>query len=225
MNQKTRWNEIWKGGAAYGRDPCELAKWAVFHRAIPPTSRILEPGCGTGRNSIFFAKNGLRVTGVDSSENALKIADEEARKAGVEISWVLADITNIKAEFKDAVFDAVFSNYCLHLLSEPERYAAVGEINRLLVVGGIVVASLLSTEDDGFRKGREVAPNTYEVDPEGEPGKIHYFFTEAAARLLFSKFDILELQPMSEFELIREGKVRLTQFWRLVAQKGGEGHD
>ena len=33
---------------------------------------VLELGCGNGRDSLFFLQNGLRVTGVDASDNAIR---------------------------------------------------------------------------------------------------------------------------------------------------------
>lgn len=45
---------------------------------------VLDVGCGSGRNSVVFAKNGARrVVGIDFSENMIRLAMETARRHGV----------------------------------------------------------------------------------------------------------------------------------------------
>ncbi|HLI14736.1 MAG TPA: class I SAM-dependent methyltransferase [Acidimicrobiales bacterium] len=52
----------------------------------------LDLGCGPGRNAIWLARRGWRVTGVDASAVGLALASARAREAGVEITWVQADL-------------------------------------------------------------------------------------------------------------------------------------
>lgn len=59
---------------------------------LPPGS-ALDVACGEGRNAVWLASNGWEVTGVDFSAVALERARHMAREAGVEVSWVQADIT------------------------------------------------------------------------------------------------------------------------------------
>jgi SAM-dependent methyltransferase len=49
--------------------------------------------CGEGRNAIWLARRGWRVTGVDLSDVAIERARERAAAAGVEVEWVCADVT------------------------------------------------------------------------------------------------------------------------------------
>ena len=49
-------------------------------------------GCGTGRNALWLATRGWRVTGVDSSRVGLEIAEGRARELGVSATWTLADL-------------------------------------------------------------------------------------------------------------------------------------
>jgi SAM-dependent methyltransferase len=54
--------------------------------------RALDLACGEGRNAVWLAEHGWRVTGVDFSERALEKAEELARVRGVECRWVAADL-------------------------------------------------------------------------------------------------------------------------------------
>ena len=52
--------------------------------------KVLDIGCGAGTNSIFLAKNGFDVTGIDISPIAISIAKVRAKEAGLEVrqgSW------------------------------------------------------------------------------------------------------------------------------------------
>lgn len=51
----------------------------LFNMGLPISSAI-EFGCGEGRNAIFMAKQGMSVTGIDISEEAIKNAQDIARK-------------------------------------------------------------------------------------------------------------------------------------------------
>jgi len=57
-----------------------------------PPGRALDLACGEGRNAVWLAKNGWRVTAVDFSSVALQKAGRLAAARGVTVDWVLADL-------------------------------------------------------------------------------------------------------------------------------------
>jgi SAM-dependent methyltransferase len=58
-------------------------------------SEAIDLGCGTGRNSIFLAKHGFNVTGVDFSPTAIQQGQSRARKEGVKVHFIVDDLTNL----------------------------------------------------------------------------------------------------------------------------------
>ncbi len=60
-------------------------------QALRP-GRALDLACGEGRNAVWLAERGWRVTGVDFSEVGLEKARQLAAKRGVEAEWVAADL-------------------------------------------------------------------------------------------------------------------------------------
>ncbi len=54
--------------------------------------RALDLACGEGRNAVWLAERGWRVTGIDFSDVALAKAERLAQSRGVEVDWVLADV-------------------------------------------------------------------------------------------------------------------------------------
>ena len=60
--------------------------------------RALDLGCGTGRNSVFLARLGWRVTGVDASAVGLQMASDELANAGLSWTPLRADLTTFTTE-------------------------------------------------------------------------------------------------------------------------------
>jgi SAM-dependent methyltransferase len=58
-----------------------------------PRGRVLDLACGEGRNAVWLASRGWRVTGVDFSDVALGRARKLAARRGVHVDWVRADVT------------------------------------------------------------------------------------------------------------------------------------
>lgn len=64
----------------------------VDELGFAPGSRVLDVGCGTGRHSVALAARGFVMTGVDLSAGMLEQARLAAVEAGVEVTWVRADV-------------------------------------------------------------------------------------------------------------------------------------
>jgi SAM-dependent methyltransferase len=67
----------------------------VSSGTLSPPGRVLDLGCGTGPNAIYLAQQGFDVTGVDFASAALEKARSSAREAGVEVDFVLDDLTHL----------------------------------------------------------------------------------------------------------------------------------
>ena len=113
--------------------------------------RVLDAGCGPGRNVHYLLRRGADVFGVD--RDPVQIARIQAR--GAEIAPSVPDSNFRVAElddlpFPDAHFGAVVCSAVLHF-SKNERHfeAIVGELWRVLAPGGLFFARLASTSGLG----------------------------------------------------------------------------
>ena len=59
----------------------------ILGARLPPGTRALDLGCGTGADAIFLAKQNFEVHGVDFSEEALLLAEQHARERNVVVDW------------------------------------------------------------------------------------------------------------------------------------------
>jgi cyclopropane fatty-acyl-phospholipid synthase-like methyltransferase len=82
--------------------------------------RAIDIGCGEGSNAaIFLAKNGFDVTGVDFSLTAIKRARKNAEAAGVEVTFIEDDLTNLR--HVGGTFDFLVDFGALNDLNEENR--------------------------------------------------------------------------------------------------------
>jgi len=58
--------------------------------------RAIDLGCGTGANAIYLAQKGFEVTGVDFAESAIENAQGQAKDAGVQVNFIVDDLTNLR---------------------------------------------------------------------------------------------------------------------------------
>lgn len=63
-------------------------------KAMPPSRRLklLDIGCGEGRDAVFFARNGYEVTGIDVSDAGIAKTKRLAEYAGVQVNVLKADV-------------------------------------------------------------------------------------------------------------------------------------
>lgn len=113
-----------------GVSPPELIGFIQSH----PPGRALDLGCGTGTNAITLAQNGWQVTGVDFAHRAVKIARKKARKAGLQIEFLIRDVT--KLDDLDGPYDLILDIGCYHGLSQPGKTTYIQNLERLLAPDG-----------------------------------------------------------------------------------------
>jgi len=95
------------------------------------TGDVLEVAVGTGRNLSFYAE-GIRLTGIELSQEMLTIARRRAATLGREVDFQQGDAQALP--FPDAAFDTVVCTFSL--CSIPDDRKAVAEMKRVLRPGG-----------------------------------------------------------------------------------------
>ena len=88
----------------------------------------LDVGCGTGDNSIYLAKHGWQVTGVDYVAKAVDKARAKAAANNVTINFERADVTRLSSEGIGENFGLIVDNGCLHGMSDDDRDSYVREV-------------------------------------------------------------------------------------------------
>jgi 2-polyprenyl-3-methyl-5-hydroxy-6-metoxy-1,4-benzoquinol methylase len=115
-------------------------------KSVGPLSakKMLELGCGRGDLSVFLAKQGAQVTGVDVGEHLIAAARLLAEINDVRCEFQAANITDIP--FDDNTYDVVLGIAILHHLSPPDLRKALQETHRVLKEDG--AAFFVETVED-----------------------------------------------------------------------------
>jgi SAM-dependent methyltransferase len=207
--QYHKYKQIW------GEQPSELAleasKKLVRHKGRP--LRVLDIGCGYGRDTIFVAKSlGFRVLGIDISEKAIEMAKENAIKAEAK-----------QAEFKvtdfrelSSYFDVVLVSNLYHLLPPEGRRDLAEHAARLLGPEGTLYLNAISVHDgEHYGVGTPVPgeENTW-VD-----GKYIHLSTEEELRGAFPALKIKELFEHEYEEPHPGARTHHHKAWIVVAEK------
>ena len=144
-------------GVPFFRDaPDEsLVGWVEDGRlALPPGSRVLDLGCGPGRNAVWLAQQGCEVDAVDLSPGALRWAAERAEQAGVAVRLVQASIFD-EAVLSRGPYDLVHDSGCFHHLPPHRRGSHVALLDRLLRPGGSFALTCFATGGVGSEEPDE----------------------------------------------------------------------
>ena len=97
MSKQESWNERYAASElVWGAEPNRFVAEELGGRQ--PAGRALDLACGEGRNAIWLARRGWRVTAVDYSDVAIERARSLAAAQEVEVEWVRADVTAYEAD-------------------------------------------------------------------------------------------------------------------------------
>jgi ubiquinone/menaquinone biosynthesis C-methylase UbiE len=146
MWKKKRWIKSYKAKKmphwATSMTPSKLTTkfLAVLTKNKLKNEKVLEVGCGNGRDSIYLAKKGLRVIGIDISGQAIKYARQNKNTIGKlkgRATFRKADVEQLP--FENETFGSVYSVGVLHSVKLLKSFR---EIRRVLKSGGVAVALL-----------------------------------------------------------------------------------
>ncbi|QDV06673.1 tellurite resistance protein TehB [Planctomycetes bacterium Poly30] len=119
----------------------------ILKGRIVPGSRLIDVGCGGGRNLPWFLRNGFDVTALDPNPEAFVVLEEELRCRGLELPAsrrVLGFVES--ADLPAQSFDVVLSNAVLHFARGHAHFRSMLDATwRLVAPGGLFFARLTSS--------------------------------------------------------------------------------
>jgi len=97
--------------------------------------RVLDVGCGTGENALFFASRGLHVTGLDASAVAIDRAQAKARTRKLAVRFIQGDALRLAALAE--TFDTVTDCGLLHVFSDQDVELLIRGVHAVLRPAGL----------------------------------------------------------------------------------------
>ena len=133
---------------------------------IDNSKRILDAGCGAGRNLTYFLKNGFDIYAIEKNHDLLERVKNFAREMAPQLSpenFKLGAVENIP--FADNEFDIVISNAVLHFAANKQHFdEMLFSMWRVLKDGGFLfvrLASIIGIENEvkPLGNGRYLIPD------------------------------------------------------------------
>jgi 2-polyprenyl-3-methyl-5-hydroxy-6-metoxy-1,4-benzoquinol methylase len=135
------YNRVYAESPKFNTQPNQLLVDAI--QDLPP-GKALDVGMGQGRNAIYLARKGWRVTGFDVAEVGLMVARDQAAADGIAIEAVHAS---------DEEFDFGQERWELIAIIHAMEKRSVHRVARALKPGGIVVVEAAHVEPGGYPYG------------------------------------------------------------------------
>lgn len=135
----------------------ELINWISFFN-IPLKERVLEVGCGEGRDVIYMAGMGYQMTATDISEEAIKTCIKMSNDKNINISFKVEDFVCKDSQELD-MFNWIYSIGTLHMLVDEEDrkrflrnlYGSLAPFGKLLLINkGDGKKSFKTDKDEAF---------------------------------------------------------------------------
>jgi SAM-dependent methyltransferase len=125
------WNKVYKSdNTFFGEEASNFALLCFNHMKANSIKKVLDLGAGHGRDSIFFASNGIDVEALDYSTIALEILDKIAKEKRLPIKTQFCDVKH-PLPFPGGHFDAAYSHMLLNMrFSVEDLHSILLEINR-----------------------------------------------------------------------------------------------
>ena len=151
-------------------------------------SKVLDLGCGVGRNLLPLVRKGFETTGIDGSKEAIKKIKQKLKDKSLlaKIKWGVFQNLSLP----DNYFDAVISIQTLNHGYESDIKVGFDEMSRVLKIGGIIFLTLPGRVANGkvryvlIKTAKKVEEHTYLPTIGKEIGSPHFIFN----KLLIKKY-------------------------------------
>ena len=140
-----------------GKPPWDLGRpqKPYIEVAHEVTGSILDVGCGTGDNALFFAERGQRVTGIDFIDAPIDQAKRKAEERGIQADFLQMDA--LRLANWDRAFDSVIDCGLFHVLSDEDRLPYVAGLAHVTNPGGKVFLMCFSDKEPGTAGPRRIS--------------------------------------------------------------------
>ena len=146
------WSDYYKKDLA-PKPPSDFAQFALKY--MSPSKKLIDLGCGNGRDSMFFARGNLKVTAVDLSEEALARIDQS-----LPIFTVCDDFVSSKI-LLCIDYDYFYSRWSLHAINQIKQDELLPKIYSAMHDGGHFFIEARTINDTIFGKGKQLGKNEF----------------------------------------------------------------
>jgi len=203
MEKSEQWQEIYKRGEKkynyYNilqphKDMNYVAK--IFKKN--KVKKVLDLGCGAGRNLLFLASKGINVYGIDYAPEGIELIKENLKKFKLDANLKIGNFFD-PLPYSNEFFDAIICLQSLQHGNEKQILKAIKEIERILRKKGLIFITLSGRISNGkirfclVKTAKKIASHTYVPTIGDEKGLTHFIYDKKLIKKHFKNFRILKL--------------------------------
>ena len=194
------WNVVKDDESCIWKNPSIESYYLLNRWKSQDKKHFLDLGCGLGRHSILFGKNGFNVYSFDISREAIEKTKEWAEKEKLDFKYKVGDMLYLP--YDNDSFDAIL---CRNVISHTDTEGmkkVVQELKRVLRKNGECYITLGSKQTWGFKQEDWplIDENTRLRMEEGPEYKIPHFYADYdLIKELFKEFEIIHINHIEDF--------------------------
>jgi SAM-dependent methyltransferase len=220
MNQQQAWNQEYQNAQGVPTStrtrPSSAVKRLMSYIAdheLDAGKDAIDLGCGIGRNAVYLAEEGYKVTAVDFSERALKKFRHTLAKHP-QASHIRTEQTDLakKLPFTDNSFDLAIDIVTTMTLTPDELPILEAELRRVIRPGGLFLTYVLSN-DDGFLETTNPGGTSTTIEGSGITDN---YLGEKDLRRLYKGWDIIAMDKIEKVDDFYGKKYTRRIWWMLL---------
>jgi len=154
--------------------------------------KVLDLGCGTGRHTIYLAKQGFDTYGFDMSKTGIEYTKKRLKAQRLNAHVFVHDMSK-RFPLRNNFFDGIVSIQVIDHNTIRGLKRTIREIHRILRKNGMVFVTVQSRKSLAGSKHRFLSEYTYIPLDGSEKGLLHHYFTSRTLRQEFNQFKIKDV--------------------------------
>lgn len=151
------WDRYYKNRIC-SEEPSPFAQYVIT--LVEQGSKMVELGCGNGRDAVFFSGHGLRITALDTSQEAItQLQSRDIPNA----EFICGDFVNSDI-YEPNSFDYAYSRFTIHAINQNQEQVLLNNLFNGLRPNGKLFIEVRGVNDPLFGKGRPVERNAFFYD-------------------------------------------------------------
>ena len=210
-DSQSYWEEIYSKKDFFGTGPTKLAILGNEIIKKNKYKKILEIGCGQGRDALHLSHLGVNVDAFDKSHNAIKFVQDIINEQKIQNLHVFQhDVTN-DLPFEKNSFDFIYSNLALQFFELQKLKGIISDIANTLEKNSHFLLSTKKEGDKYHNFGNKISDNSYEFN-----SVIRYFYDKNTLKKLFESF--FEIIYFNEDEHINLDSTK-SVWWKILLKR------